>query len=65
MEFKRQAAFTPQVGGINPIEARQREAEAVFYWQSRVCESFRSLPQLEMLYRNIVAALEKQFRGVK
>ncbi len=65
MEFMDQAAFTPQFEGSNPIEARRREVDAVFYWQSRICESFRSLPQIELLYRNIVATLEKQFRGAK
>jgi hypothetical protein len=65
MEFIDQAAVTPQLGGTNPIESRRREVEAVLFWQLRICESFRSLPQLELLYRNIIAALEKQFKGTK
>jgi hypothetical protein len=65
VEFIDQAAVTPQLGGINPIEARRREVDAVFFWQSRLCASFRSLPQIELLYRNIISALEKQFKGAK
>jgi hypothetical protein len=65
VEFIDRAAVPPQLGGINPIEARRREVDAVFFWQSRLCESFRSLPQIELLYRNIISALEKQFKGAK
>ncbi|EPX56327.1 hypothetical protein D187_007669 [Cystobacter fuscus DSM 2262] len=37
----------------------------MFFWQMRLCEPFRSLPELELLFSKIIAALEKQFKGSK
>ncbi|ATB39350.1 hypothetical protein CYFUS_004794 [Cystobacter fuscus] len=65
IEFIRQAMHTPRLGGVDPIPARRAEVDAVFYWQFGLCEPFRSLPQIELLYSDIAFALDKQFKGEK
>ena len=64
-EFEQQSQHTPVLDGSDPIGVRRREIEAVFFWQMRLCEPFRSLPDLELLVSRVIAALEKQFKVVK
>ncbi len=59
------AMQTPWLDGVNPIAAQQREAELTFYWQMHLCESFRSLPNIEALFSAIITKLEQQFRSDK
>lgn len=60
-----QAMRSPQPGRDELIVARRREVELTFYWQMNRCESFRSLPNIEMLFSEIMAAIERQFRSTK
>jgi len=64
-DFAEQALNTPRLDGSAPTGARRREVEAVFFWQMRLCEPFRSLPDLELLFSKIIAALEKQFKSLE
>jgi len=58
------AAFkTPSVDGRNFVAERRREIETAFYWQMHICEQFRSLPDIELMFSEIVASFERQFRG--
>ena len=61
-DLEEQELFTPDLGGADPLADKRREARATFYWQMRRCESFRSLPEIEALYSDILSALERQFK---
>jgi hypothetical protein len=63
--FEAQAVFTPTPEGVDYIAVRRREVDAAFFWQMRLCENFRSLPELELVVSDILAAFERQSRDAK
>ncbi|ATB40322.1 hypothetical protein CYFUS_005771 [Cystobacter fuscus] len=63
--FEELAVRTPSPEGVDYIAVRRREVDASFFWQMRLCENFRSLPDIELVVSDILAVFERQSRSPK
>ncbi|WP_187345270.1 hypothetical protein [Cystobacter ferrugineus] len=52
--------MTPKLGEVDFVAAQRREIETVFYWQMRRCANVLSLPDIEIIFSDIVAAFDRQ-----
>ncbi len=57
---EKQALVTPKLGGVDFVAAQRHEVETVFFWQMRRCANVLSLPDIEIIFSDIVAAFDRQ-----
>jgi hypothetical protein len=59
-EVETQAVVTPKAPGVDFVAAHLREVETILFWQMRRCEGVLSLPNLEIIFSDIVVAFDRQ-----
>jgi hypothetical protein len=59
-DVETRASLTPKLPGVDFARAHLQEVQTALFWQIRRCDGFLSLPDLEIIFSEIVAAFDRQ-----
>ncbi|MFY0576166.1 hypothetical protein ACN28S_18985 [Cystobacter fuscus] len=59
-DVETRASLTPKLPGVDFARAHLQEVQTALFWQMRRCDGFLSLPDLEIIFSEIVAGFDRQ-----